>query len=317
MSSGRVVVVGSVNVDLVVVTARLPGPGETVTGGDVARHHGGKGGNQAVAAARLGASVAFVGAVGADDFGAAARAALVAEGIDVTHLATVERPTGVALIVVDERAENLIAVAPGANGAVTEAAVVGALAALGLGPGDVVLACREIPPPAVHAALAAARAAGAVAVLNPAPADGLASSTIDLADILTPNETELAVLAGQGGPAGQPGPAEPAGPESAARALLAGGRAGRAIVVTLGAAGALLVPADGPALAIPAARIQPVDTTGAGDAFNGALAAGIADGRSLAGAVLRAVAAAGLSTTRPGARNGMPAAADLAASLDE
>ena len=113
MSSGRVVIVGSVNVDLVVIAPRLPGPRETVTGGDVARHQGGKGANQAVAAARLGAEVAFVGAIGADDFGAAARAALEAEGIATAHLATVDRPTGVALIVVDEHAENLIAVAPG------------------------------------------------------------------------------------------------------------------------------------------------------------------------------------------------------------
>ena len=143
--AGRVVVVGSVNVDLVVATARLPGPGETVTGGDVARHHGGKGGNQAVAAARLGASVAFVGAVGEDDFGLAARSALAAEGIDVTHLATASRPTGVALIVVDARAENLIAVAPGANASPTAASVAAALDALAVGPGDVVLASCEIP----------------------------------------------------------------------------------------------------------------------------------------------------------------------------
>jgi ribokinase len=305
MSRGRVVVVGSVNVDLVVVAPRLPGPGETVTGGDVARHHGGKGGNQAVGAARLGAPVTFVGAVGADDFGAAARSALQSEGIDVRHLATVDRPTGVALIIVDERAENLIAVAPGANGAVTEAAVAAALAALAPVPGDVVLVCREIPPAAVRIALAAARGAGATALLNPAPADGLDASTIALADVLTPNETELALLAG------------PGSVEEAARSLLAGGPAGRAIVVTLGAAGALVVPRDGPALAIPARPVEPVDTTGAGDAFNGALAAGLAAGRGLADATARAAAAAGLSTTRPGARAGMPTAAELAAALGE
>ncbi len=195
LMAGRVVVVGSVNVDLVVATARLPGPGETVTGGDVARHHGGKGGNQAVAAARLGASVAFVGAVGEDDFGLAARSALAAEGIDVTHLATASRPTGVALIVVDARAENLIAVAPGANASPTAASVAAALDALAVGPGDVVLASCEIPAGAVRSALATARAAGAVAVLNPAPADGLDAATIALADILTPNEAELALLA--------------------------------------------------------------------------------------------------------------------------
>jgi ribokinase len=302
--SGRVVVVGSVNVDLVVIAPRLPGPGETVTGGDVARHHGGKGGNQAVAAARLGAPVVFVGAVGDDDLGVAARAALAAEGIDVTHLATVSRPTGVALIVVDARAENLIAVAPGANGSVAPAAVTAAFAALDIGPDDVVLACREIPPAVVAAALRAARDAGATGILNPAPADGLDRGTADLAAVVTPNASELAAIVG------------PGEPEAAARALLAGGGPGRAVVVTLGAAGALLVPADAAALAIPAARVVPVDTVGAGDTFNGALAAGLAGGLALDEACRRAVAAAGLSTTRPGARGGMPTTAELEGHLE-
>ena len=306
MTPGRVVVVGSVNVDLVVVASRLPGPGETVTGGDVARHHGGKGGNQAVAAARLGAAVAFVGAVGDDDFGVAARAALVAEGIDVTHVLVAPRPTGVALIVVDERAENLIAVAPGANASPTSATVAAALAALAIRPGDVVLVSCEIPPDAVRAALAGARAAGAVAVLNPAPADGLDVATVALADVLTPNEAELAVLA-------RDPHAGSLDVEVSARRLLAAGPADRAVVVTLGAAGALAVPADDQALAIPAPHVVPVDTTGAGDAFNGALAAGLAAGMPLAVAVRRAVTAAGLSTTRAGARGGMQTAADLAA----
>jgi ribokinase len=314
--AGRVIVVGSVNVDLVVVASRLPGPGETVTGGDVARHHGGKGGNQAVAAARLGARVAFVGAVGEDDFGAAARAALAAEGIDVSHLATVARPTGVALIVVDARAENLIAVAPGANASPTAASVAAALEALAVGPGDVVLASCEIPPEAVRAALAGARAAGATSVLNPAPADGLDPATIALADVLTPNQAELALLAaaaGAGAAVRAAAPAEVAPEiETLAQRLLAEGAGGRAVVVTLGAAGALVVPADGPAARIPALRVVPVDTTGAGDAFNGALAAGLAAGLPLTEATRRAVAAAGLSTTRAGARGGMPTTADLA-----
>jgi ribokinase len=326
VTPGRVVVVGSVNVDLVVVAPRLPGPGETVTGGDVARHHGGKGGNQAVAAARLGALVAFVGAVGDDDFGASARAALVAEGIDVTHLLVAPRPTGVALIVVDERAENLIAVAPGANAAPTPASVAAAMGALAIGPGDIVLVSCEIPADAVRAALAAARAAGATSVLNPAPADGLDPAAIALADIMTPNEAELALLAGAaatgrpeaGADAGaaalgeQPPDSEGAATaEALARRLLAHD-AGRAVVVTLGAAGALAVPADGPALAIPAAHVVPLDTTGAGDAFNGALAAGLAAGLPLDAAARQAVTAAGLSTTRAGARGGMPTAAELA-----
>lgn len=301
--SGRVVVVGSVNVDLVVVAPRLPGRGETVIGGDVARHHGGKGGNQAVAAARLGAGVAFVGAVGDDDLGLAARTALEREGIDVDHLATVARPTGVALIVVDATAENLIAVAPGANAALAPAAVERALAGLAIGPGDVVLTCREIAPESVIAALAGARDAGAIGVLNPAPADGLDRATADLAGVLTPNASELVAIAGSGDP------------EVAARSLLAGGPPGRAAAVTLGAAGALVVPATGTAIAVPSAAVFPVDTVGAGDTFNGALAAGLAAGLPLVGACRRAVAAAGLSTTRPGARGGMPTLAELEAHL--
>lgn len=311
MSSGRVVVVGSVNVDFVVVAQRLPSAGETVTGGDVARHQGGKGGNQAVAAARLGARVAFVGAVGDDDLGSSARAALAAEGVDVSHLATVERPTGVALVVVDERAENLIAVAPGANAALTGAAVASSLAALALGTGDVVLACCEVPPAAVHAAMRAARASGAVAILNPAPAGGIDAASVGLADILTPNEIELEALREQ--LAGSVN--VPSDTETAARSLMAAGPAIRAVVVTLGAAGALLLPAAHAARWIPAHPVSPVDTTGAGDAFNGALAAGLAAGRPLVEAAERAVAAAGLSTTRHGARAGMPSAAELDAML--
>jgi ribokinase len=302
-AAGRVVIVGSVNVDLVVVAPRLPSPGETVIGGDVARHHGGKGGNQAVAAARLGAAVTFVGAVGDDDLGRAARAALVAEGVDVTHLATVPRPTGVALIVVDATGQNLIAVAPGANAAVTPASVSGALEALRLRPGDVVLTCGELPLDSVRLALEAARAGGATGVLNPAPADGIDRATADLAMVLTPNESELAALAGTGNP------------EAAARSLLVGSWPDRAVVVTLGAAGALVVATDRPAVAIPATSVEPVDTTGAGDAFNGALAAGLAAGRPLDEAARLAVAAAGLSTTRPGARGGLPTAPELQAHL--
>ena len=309
--------VGAVNIDLVVAAPRLPAPGQTVTGGDVARYHGGKGGNQATAAARLGARVAIVGAVGADDMGSEARAALAAEGIDVTGLVETNRPTGVALIVVDPRAENLIAVAPGANGEVHAPHVEAALGRLAPGPGDVVLVSREIPPDGVRAALEIGREVGATTILNPAPADDLDAATLALADVLTPNETELALLVG-GGPAGDD-------PESAARQLLAshalagpdpvsrGPAAARepAIVVTRGAAGALVVRTGSAVVAVAAPAAHPVDTTGAGDTFNGALAAGLADGLDLAGAVRRAVAAATFSTTRPGARGGMPRRAEL------
>ena len=308
--------VGSVNVDLVVAAPRLPVPGQTVTGGDVARYQGGKGGNQATAAARLGATVAFVGAVGADDLGSEARSALAAEGIDIADLVETGRPTGVALIVVDPRAENLIAVAPGANGEVHAPHVTAALGRLAPGSRDVVLACREIPPDGVRAALEIGRKAGAITILNPAPADDLGAETLSLADVLTPNETELALLVG-GGTADDD-------PESAARHLLASGAWADprltdrgaparmpAVVVTLGAAGALIVQTGGAVVVAPAPAIHPVDTTGAGDTFNGALAAGLADGLDLADAVRRAVAAAAFSTTRPGARGGMPTRAEL------
>lgn len=332
VTSGRVLVVGSVNVDLVVAASRLPGPGQTVTGGDLARYQGGKGGNQATAAARLGARVAVVGAVGDDEMGRQARSALASEGIDVTGLAVSGRATGVALIVVDPRGENLITVAPGANGDVNALHVRTALAALAPGPDDVVLVCREIPPDGVRAALEVGREAGSITILNPAPADGLDAATLALADILTPNETELALLVGPGlGP--DPGPSSGRGdPETAALHLLAGQPVGdgntappgtpaerddaaldRTVVVTLGAAGALIVRATGAAVAVAALAVDVVDTTGAGDTFNGALAAGLADGLDLARAVRRATAAAALSTTRPGARGGMPTRVELEA----
>ena len=180
--SGRVIVVGSVNVDLVITTETLPAPGETVIGGRFARHHGGKGGNQAVAAARLGAAVTFIGAVGADAFGEEARAALEAERVDVGGLLTLsDQPTGVALILVDAAGENSIAVAGGANAALTSVQVRAALKQLDLAAGDVVLVGHEIRTGATHEAIRLARLAGATAILNPAPAAGLGRSTLDLA----------------------------------------------------------------------------------------------------------------------------------------
>lgn len=299
---GRVVVVASVNVDLVVTVDHLPQPGETVTGGRFARHHGGKGGNQAVAAARLGAATAFIGAVGGDAFGMDARSALASEGIDLGGLAMLEdEATGVALILVDAGGENSIAVAGGANDAVTPDLVGRALRALDLQPSDVVLVGHEIPTASAREALRLAREAGARTILNPAPAHGLDADTIALADILTPNRGELAVLAGADGPA--------AGP--IALSLLAGA-SGRAIVVSLGGDGALLVDSSG-TTPIPAPSVEVVDTVGAGDTLNGALAAGLAAGLALSEATRRAVAAASLAVTREGAREGMPTLGELQA----
>jgi ribokinase len=295
--SGRVIVVGSVNVDLVVTAVRLPGPGQTVTGGTFARHPGGKGGNQAVAAARLGRATFLIGAVGDDAFGAEARGALAAEGVDVSGLVSVlGQPTGVALILVDATGENLISVASGANAMVDPAIVGAALDRLGELEGDVVLVNREIPTAAVEAALAAARRAGATTILNPAPADGISAAELEAVDILTPNRGEVAACAGGSGNETI---------EALARRLVASGVA-RAVVVTLGRDGALLVPADGAFIHVEGHTIRAIDSTGAGDTFSGALAVGIAEGRPIEEAVRRANVAAALSTTVPGARTGMP-----------
>lgn len=313
--SGRVIVVGSVNVDLVASGERLPGAGETVTGGTFSRHDGGKGGNQAVAAARLGAATAFVGAVGDDDFGAEAREALATEGIDIGGLSVVRGPTGVALILVDARGENLISVASGANAMMTPDLVRAALATLQPTSADVVLVGHEIPTAAARAALEAAREAAATTILNPAPAGGVDRSTFGLADILTPNRGELAAIAADD--VARVGRAARAGgaPEVLAQVLLDANSQGpgvrRAVVVTLGAAGALLVRPGRPAVGMPTPAIRAIDSVGAGDAFNGALAAGLAAGLDVDVAAQRAVVAAAMSTTRAGAREGMPTTGEL------
>jgi ribokinase len=295
-----VLVVGSVNVDLTVHAERLPAPGETVAGGRLERAGGGKGANQAVAAARAGAAVTLVGAVGDDDFGADALAELRAEGVGVEAVQRLAGfATGVALIVVDRDGGNQIAVASGANHAVSAAHVdaaatiavaSGAIDAVsGAAPGrpGCVLASFELLDEPVLAAAGLAHDAGCPLVVNPAPARELAPELCELRPILTPNQHEATELSGEHEP------------EDAARALAA--RTGAPVVVTLGERGALVADGDGRAL-VPAPAVRAVDTTGAGDAFNGVLAAGLASGRELRAAVEAAVAAASLSVTRPGAR---------------
>ena len=233
-----VVVVGSVNIDLVAVGHRMPRPGETVSMERFAEVAGGKGGNQASAAAALGARVHFIGAVGSDHWGEAARADLAARGIDVSGLATVDGPTGVAIILVDDAGENSIAVIPGANAAVSPAMVTDALAALDLDDA-VLVVCLEIPLESVVAAAVAAAARGWRVVLNPAPARDLPAELIAAATAITPNATELEQLGG-------------------VEALLAGGAG--AVVVTLGGDGTELHPAGGAAsrlAASPAASSTP------------------------------------------------------------
>ena len=323
MSGGRVVVVGSVNIDLVIRGGRLPGPGETVTGGTFERHHGGKGGNQAVAAARLGSPVSFVGAVGDDAFGADARAALELEGVDVTELATVPgTATGVALILVDRRGENLISVASGANATLEAGSLGPAFKRIGLGPGDVVLVCHEIATATAREALRLGRAAGVWTVFNPAPADGVDRTVLAEADVISPNQAELLTLAAtearRTGRASTSGPAAAADVARAARGLLepspSGPGVGSVVVVTLGPNGALLIGRE-VTLDVAPIPVEAVDTTGAGDAFNGALASSLATGRSIEDAVRRAVVAGALTTTRAGAREGMPTAEELEAAL--
>ncbi|HHC08166.1 MAG TPA: ribokinase [Actinobacteria bacterium] len=278
-----VVVVGSVNQDLVVRVPRHPIPGETVLGLGLSTWEGGKGANQAVVAARLGARVAFVGRVGADEAGGMLLAGLAAEGIDTRWVAVDGAvPSGTALITVDETGENAIVVVPGANHALGVADV--RAAAETLEGAAVTLLQLEVP---LEVVVEAARLAGGTVVLNPAPARELPGDLLGRVDVLVPNRHELAALVGTDDPA-------------AARAL---GVA--AVVVTLGAEGAALVTDEG-VVEVPAPVVEAVDTTGAGDAFCGTLAARLALGDDLVGAVRSAVEVAARATTRPGARGGYP-----------
>ncbi len=294
-------VVGSVNVDLVVRTERLPAPGETVTTGTFAQHPGGKGGNQAVAAARLGAHVTFVGAVGNDELGRAALADLQAEGVGVSGLRVAGVATGVALIVVDHAGQNQIAVASGANASVDSALVEEALSDdTMMQAGGVFLANFEIADEAVLAGARMAADAGMIIVINPAPARELPATLLALGPILVPNEGEAQALTGE------------IEPLNAARVLAA--RSGAPVVVTLGAQGAVVVD-KGDAETVPAPLVEAVDTTGAGDTFAGAMAAGLAAGSPLIEAVRLAVRAASLSVTVCGARGGMPSRAVVEAAF--
>lgn len=301
-SGGKVMVVGSLNMDLVVRSPRLPQPGETLAGRSFAQAAGGKGGNQAVAAARLGARVAMLGRVGADEHGAALRAGLVAEGIDCGALSASETATtGVALIVVDDASQNAIVIVAGSNGEVTPESIAGHEAALAAA--DVLICQLETPADAVRAALAAGRRLGKTVVLNPAPAVGpLPADWLPLVDYLIPNEVEAAALTGL--------PVrDPAGAEAAARALAAAGA--RNVIVTLGAQGALALTADGTARHYPAPRVAPVDTTAAGDTFIGGFAARLAAGDAPHDAIRFAQRAAALSVTRAGAQPSIPTLAEL------
>jgi ribokinase len=287
--SAHVVVIGSLNVDLVVSADRLPAPGETVLGGRFSIHDGGKGANQAVAAARAGAQVTMIGAVGTDAHGTRSIGALEAEGVDVARVRRVEaEQTGVAIIAVGPRGENQIVVAPGANATLVLDEADREL----IGSADVLLTNHEIPPQATLDALRAAHASGVTAILNPAPARALPAEVLALGPILTPNEHELIVAIGND-------------VTGAALDELQSRHAGP-IIVTQGPAGALLVDGERRQRFEGVLAPQVVDTTGAGDAFCGVLAAWLAEGRPLHEAIVAANVAGALSVGASGAREGMP-----------
>lgn len=282
--SPRVVVVGSTNIDLVVGVPHLPTPGETVLGGDLRQVAGGKGANQAVAAARLGADVAFIGRVGDDDYGRQTLLNLQAERIDTRYLRiTPGVASGVALIsVAAATGENSIVVAPGANSRLTAADITSAAEAFEAA--RVVVISLEIPLAAVTAAISLGRAKGLTVILNPAPAQPLAAELLSQVDVITPNENEAEILGGVSN-------------------LLAAGVG--AVITTLGARGARLqTPTEDRQCSAP--QVVAVDTVAAGDCFTGGLAVELAAGKDLAAAMQFAIAAASLKVTRHGAQPGMP-----------
>ena len=274
--------------------ARLPQAGETVTNGTLLVNHGGKGANQAVAARRLGAAVRLIACVGDDASGRAVRAALEAEGVGTAGIMTSATvATGTAMIVVDREGRNQIAVAPGANRALTVEHVRGRSEDFAWA--EIVVASCEVPLETVRCALELARAGGVPTILNPAPVPDVGVDFLELVDYLTPNAGEAARLSGVAGDGG-------------AAALRA--RGARCVLVTRGEAG-VLVCGEGPACHVPAFRVEAIDTTAAGDGFNGALAVALTEGLELLAAVRFACAAAAIACTRRGAQASLPTRAEV------
>ncbi|MFI2488942.1 ribokinase [Promicromonospora kroppenstedtii] len=294
--TGRVTVVGSVNADTSLRLAALPKPGETVLAREAAGSLGGKGANQAVAAARAGARVRMVGAVGRDD-GAPLAGALAAEDVDTALLTRSERPSGRALVLLDDAGENSIIVVPGANAALDDDAVRRACA--DLSPGDVLVLQHEIPAATSRLAAATASAAGAAVIWNAAPAPVRAADLVEHVDLLVVNEHELGAVARLLG-------LEPAGAEADVAAVAA--RLGTDVVCTLGAAGALVY-RSGAHVRVAAPVVTAVDTTAAGDTFVGYLAASWH--LPLSEAVRRAAQAGALAVTRHGAAPSIPTRAEV------
>lgn len=289
-----ITVFGSLNVDLLFTLDRLPSPGETVLTREIVQLPGGKGANQATAAAKAKAATRFVGCVGEDGLGAPVLASLEAAGCDVSGVRVVPGATGTAVVMVERSGENQIVVGSGANMAV-EAAM---LESAALGPGDTLVCQMEIPPEATVAGLAAARRAGARTVLNLAPARPLAPEVLGDVDVLVLNEGEAALLADSDAP-----------PAETARRLAA--EHGLTCVITLGGDGAIAVTPEGHDHKVGTLPVTAVDTVGAGDAFVGVLAAALDAGLALPEALHRASVAAGLTCTRPGAAAALPDAAEI------
>jgi ribokinase len=301
---GRVFVAGSINMDVVAMADRHPRIGETVAGNAVSYFPGGKGANQAVAAAKLGAPTTLIGRLGNDAFGDQLKMFLAAQGLDLTFLQeTADAHTGTAIITVAD-ADNTIVVVPGANASVTPADVEAPL----LAGSDIAVSQFEIPLPAVSAFFKRARAARATTILNPAPAIEVDAELLDLVDILILNESELGVLAKTELHDGD----DPARLIQAARSLQTG--PGKIICATLGKRGALAL-VHGETLVIAGRAVRAVDTTGAGDCFVGAVAAQLAGGKSIRDALVYANVAASICVQRMGAAPSMPTAAEVEAAI--
>jgi ribokinase len=296
-----ITVIGSINLDLIATVDRLPSPGETVPGDAFRTAPGGKGANQALAAARAGGPTKMIGAVGKDAFAVEALALLKAGGVDISGVWETHATTGTALILVAADGENVIAVVPGANGSVLP----GDVAKAALAEGDVVLMQHEIPLQTVEAALAASRSAGARTILNTAPFRPEASGLLPRADVVVANESEFDLYSEALGLAGD---------DRSARMKRFAEDTGRTVVVTLGGAGVLAATPD-EMLKVEALNVTPVDTVGAGDTFCGYLGAGLAAGLSLEVALQRAAAAGSLACLKPGAQPAIPHAAEVDAAL--
>ena len=293
--SKKIFVIGSTNTDMVVKAAHLPRPGETVLGGVFLMNAGGKGANQAVAAARLGAQVTFMCKTGNDIFGQQSKQLFADEGIDTTYVfSDAEHPSGVALITVDAQAENCIVVASGANAHLLPNDPTNTADAIE--PSDIVLMQLEIPMETIEYVATIAHAKGKTVILNPAPAQPLSESLLQRVSILTPNETEASMISGV--PV-----TDTVSALEAARAICAMGV--QTVIITMGARGALIYTDDFQA-EIPAEKVEAVDTTAAGDVFNGALAVALSESREITDAVRFACKAASVSVTRIGAQASAP-----------